>query len=167
MGEAGTRGLVARINFNSVLAAACIAFSVLLFLLVPWQVERPPMVLGQSASSLDPAFFPNLVAAGFLLVGVWYLRASFRLAEANGFRGMPPGSHGRIGVTVLAFVVYASILEPLGFVLSSAIVAGALSLFYGARSIVGILLIAIAVPAAVYAVFRRLLSVALPEFPDF
>jgi hypothetical protein len=42
-----------------------------------------------------------------------------------------------------------------------------LSVFYGARHWPSILLVAVGVPLVLYHGFRRLLSVALPELPDF
>lgn len=156
-----------KINFNTVLAAACILFSIFLFLVIPSEIERPPLLFGQSSPGLDPAFFPHLVAACFMLVGLWYLATSFRLADTNGFRGLTRNNYISVGFTVVMFIVYAQILLPLGFVLSSALVVAALSIFYGARHWPTVLLVAVGVPGIVYIVFRRVLTVALPELPDF
>jgi len=156
-----------RINFNTVLAAACVLFSIFLFAVIPSEVERPPVLFGQKSNGLDPAFFPQLVAGCFLLVGLWYLRASFSLNDVNGFRGLKRDNYVSVGFTTLMFVVYAAILVPLGFVLASALTVGVLSVFYGARHWLTILIVALGVPAVVYVVFRRVLTVALPELPDF
>lgn len=159
------RGL--RINFNTVLAAACVLFSIFLFAVIPSEVERPLVLLGQSESGLDPAFFPELVAACFMAIGLYYLWVSFRLNDENRFHGLTRENYVSTGFTTFMFVVYAAILQPLGFVLSSAIVVAVLSAFYGSRNWLGIAGVAIGVPAIVYVVFRRALSVALPELPDF
>ncbi len=156
-----------RINFNTVLAAACVLFSIFLYLVIPSEVERPPVLFGTTSAALDPAFFPRLVATCFLIVGLWYLRESFRLNDANGFRGLKRSNYVSIGFTTVMFIVYASILQPLGFILSSALVVAVLSIFYGARNWASIVIVAVGVPAIVYVVFRRVLTVALPEFPDF
>jgi hypothetical protein len=155
------------INFNTVLAGGCILFSIFLFLVIPSEVERPPMLFGTTSAALDPAFFPELVASSFMLVGLCYLYTSFRLNDANGFRGLKKHNYVSVAFTTVMFVVYASILQPLGFILSSALVVAVLSIFYGARHWLTIVLVAIGVPAVVYVVFRRILTVALPEFPDF
>ncbi len=157
----------AGINFNTVLAGACILFSIFLFLIIPSEVERPPVLFGTASAGLDPAFFPELVATCFMVVGLLYLRASFSLNDVNGFRGLKRHNYSGVAFTTVMFVVYASILVPLGFILSSALVVAVLSTFYGARHWPMIVLVAIGVPALVYVVFRRILSVALPEFPDF
>lgn len=156
-----------RINFNTVLAAACVLFSIFLYLVIPSEVEQPPVLFGTTSAALDPAFFPRLVATCFLIVGLWYLRESFRLNDANGFRSLKRSNYVSIGFTTVMFIVYASILQPLGFILSSALVVAVLSIFYGARNWASIVIVAVGVPAIVYVVFRRVLTVALPEFPDF
>ncbi len=156
-----------RINFNTVLAAGCILFSIFLFIVIPYQVEPQPVLFGQAGSGLDPAFFPELVAVLFLIVGGIYLWLSFDMHEPNGFRGLTANSYWNIGVSLLAFILYAAALQPLGFLLSSGLLVAGLSVFYGARHVISILLVAVGVPAAVYLVFRRALSVALPELPDF
>ena len=156
-----------RINFNTVLAAACVLFSIFLFAVIPSEVERPPVLFGQASAGLDPAFFPQLVAVCFLIVGLWYLRTSFRLNDTNGFRGLNRHNYFSIGFTALMFIVYAAILVPLGFILASALVVVVLSIFYGARHWPAIVFVAIGVPGVVYIVFRHLLGVALPELPDF
>jgi putative tricarboxylic transport membrane protein len=156
-----------RINFNTVLAAGCVLFSIFLFAVIPSEVERPPVLFGVPSAGLDPAFFPHVVATCFLLVGLWYVRASFALNDANGFRGLKRDNYVSIFVTIAMMIVYASILQPLGFVLSSALTVGVLSIFYGARHWISVVIAALGVPAAVYIVFRRLLTVALPELPDF
>ncbi len=156
-----------RINFNTAIASACILFAGFLFLIIPSEVERPPTLFGQESEGLDPAFFPELVAIGFLAVGLWYFGSSFRLNDINGFRGLTRLNYLNIGVTTLAFVIYAIILKPIGFIASSALIVAALSIFYGARHWPSIVLVAAGIPTAIYFAFRRLLSVSLPEFPDF
>ena len=56
------------------------------------------------------------MATSFLVVGLWYLWSSFKLNDVNGFRGLTQRNYLNIGVTALAFVVYAAILQPLGFI---------------------------------------------------
>jgi putative tricarboxylic transport membrane protein len=154
-------------NFNTALAGGCILFSIFLFLIIPYQVEEQPTLFGVTGSGLDPAFFPNLVAILFLVIGAIYLWLSFGMTEHNGFRDLTGNSYATIGISLGIFILYAALLQPLGFLLSSGLVVAALSVFYGARHIPSILLVAVGVPAAVYFVFRRALNVALPEFPDF
>lgn len=159
--------LRAAANFNTVLAVACILFSVFLFLVIPYQVEKPPILFGQSAGVIDPALFPRLVAGAFMLVGLWYLRLSFDLREANGFRALDRRAWVNVGATVAVSVVYAVLLKPLGFIVSSALVIAVLAFFYGARSWPIIVAVAAGVPVGAHYLFTRWLAVVLPEAPGF
>jgi putative tricarboxylic transport membrane protein len=154
-------------NFNTALALGCIAFSLFLFLVIPYQIERPPILFGQSAGVIDPALFPRLVAGALMLVGLWYLRVSFDLHEANGFRSLDRPAWLNLGVTTAAFVLYAAALRPTGFIVSSTILIAALALFYGARNWIAVAAVAAGVPLATYYLFTRWLAVVLPELPDF
>jgi len=154
-------------NFNTALALGCIALALFLFAVIPYQIEKPPILFGQSAGVIDPALFPRLVAGALLLVGAWYLRLSFDLAEANGFRALDRLAWTNVGVTVVAFIVYALALRPLGFILSSTLLIAGLALFYGARSWLAVAAVAAGVPVATWYMFTRGLAVVLPELPDF
>ena len=157
---------VRQYNFNVVAAAGFVLFGLVLFLITPYQVEEPVLIFGQSLNALDPTLFPRVVAAGFVLLGLWYLAIGFGLQERNGFRDVDRQGYRNVGVSVGAFALYAVAMEPLGFVLSSTLLIFGLSVFYGARSPVLVALVGISVPALIYLVFTRLLQVFLPEFPD-
>ena len=62
-------------------------------------------------------------------------------------------------------LAYALLMEPLGFVLSSVVLIGSLSLFYGARDLRVILAISVGVPVAIYYTFTVALKTFLPEAP--
>jgi putative tricarboxylic transport membrane protein len=66
-------------------------------------------------------------------------------------------------VTFLILGAYALLLEPLGFVLSSALIAGALTLYLGNRNIFILFLVIIGIPLAIFFIFTRALRVSLPE----
>lgn len=70
-----------RLNFNFWSAAGFILFAVLILLLIPTQIEKPFVILGQAQSVLSPVLFPQLTIAILLIVSIWYLVASFRLEE--------------------------------------------------------------------------------------
>jgi hypothetical protein len=62
-------------------------------------------------------------------------------------------------------VGYVALLRPLGYALSSALVATGISLYYGSRSVVGIAIVGVVAPLAIFYLFTRGLSVSLPPFP--
>jgi CubicO group peptidase (beta-lactamase class C family) len=59
-----------------------------------------------------------------------------------------------------------ALMEPLGFIPSSALLIGGLSVFYGIRNIALTLAISLGVPTLMFYVFTRLLKVYLPEIPE-
>ena len=87
------------------------------------------------------------------------------MEEANGLSALDARACVNVAVSLGAFLAYALLMEPLGFVASSALLIMALSLFYGARDLRIILALAIGVPIAVYYTFTTGLKTFLPEAP--
>lgn len=152
-------------NFNTWAGVLCIAFAIFLFLIIPHEIEEPRKLFGQSTSALSPRLFPHIVAALFLIIGAWLTIASFGLHERNGLLCLDRSAVMNLGVSLILLVAYSLLLEPLGFMLSSALIAVGLALYYGGRNPLAIAVVAIGVPIATFIVFTRLLHVFLPEFP--
>jgi putative tricarboxylic transport membrane protein len=157
--------LFARWNFNTGVALGCIALGAAIWLLVPSQVDEPLVLFGQSSSGMSPKLFPRIAAVGFMLIGALYLLASFRMEERSTFRDLPWGAYVNLAVVLVAMVGYVALLRPLGYALSSALVATGISLYYGSRSVVGIAIVGVVAPLAIFYLFTRGLSVSLPPFP--
>ena len=158
---------VRRYNFNTVAAVVFIVFAIVLFFITPYQVEKPAIVFGQSLNALDPTLFPRIVAIFLLGLGGWLFFESFSLTERNGFRDLDREAYVNVGVSVGAFTLYAVLMEPLGFILSSILLVGGLSIFYGVRNLLLVAAVSILVPVAIYFTFTRMLQVFLPAFPEF
>lgn len=156
-----------RINFNTVVAALLIVFSIVAFILIPYQIEKPTLFMGRSLSTLTPSLFPRLSIIALFILSVFYLIHSPRITEENLFKELDAGSFTRVLVTIAVFAAYALLFEPLGFVLSSALVVGALTFYYGNRNIIIALLVVIGAPLAIYFLFTRALHVSLPQAPWF
>lgn len=152
-------------NFNTVSAIGFIAFSILLFVLIPSQIEKPLLILGQSPG-LDPKLFPQIVAGAFGLLGIWFLVKSPRMAEPNGLKSLDMEAIVNVSVSVAVFIAYALLMEPLGFIPSSALMISGLTLFYGIRNYLLIVVVSLAVPSVTYFIFTKGLKVFLPEMPD-
>src|SRR5919106_771205 len=112
-----------RWNYDAVCALVFVALGIVLFLLIPYQVARPLMMFGQMASGLQPERFPQVVAAFLVGFGLWYLWQSRGADEASGFAPLAPGGAARVLITLGVLLLYALLLEPLGFVPSSFVVA--------------------------------------------
>jgi len=135
-----------------------------MWLLVPYQVDKPMAMFGFGAKGLDPKVFPYLVTAIWFFVSVWNIVEAFRQHEDDGatLRGSMSGS---VIVTVLASFAYAFALESLGFVISSGLVVAGLSIYFGAREWLPILICAVGVPGLIFFVFTGYLHVSLPPVP--
>jgi hypothetical protein len=153
-------------NFNTVIAIGFVVLAVLLFLAIPTQIETPLVIFGQSLNALDPKLFPSIVAAGFLILGCVYVVTSLSMNDENGLAKLNREALVNVSVSVAAFAAYAALMEPIGFVPSSALLIGGLSVFYGLRNILLTLTISLGVPTLMYFVFTRALKVFLPEIPD-
>ena len=156
-----------RYNFNTVAALVFIVFAIVLFFITPYQVEKPAIVFGQSLNALDPTLFPRIIAIFLLGLGGWLFFESFNIRERNGFRDLNREAYVNVGVSIGAFTLYALMMEPIGFILSSILLIFGLSIFYGVRNLLLIGAVSILVPVAIYFVFTRMLQVFLPAFPDF
>ena len=155
------------INFNTFAAIILIVLWTVIFYIIPYQIQKPMLFMGRSLMGLKPTLFPRLATLILIGLSIWYLVISFRIDEKNRFREVAKEGYFRIIVSLAVFVAYALLFEPLGFVVSSILVAGSLSTFYGNRNILVGILISFGVPLGIYFVFTRLLKVSLPECPFF
>jgi putative tricarboxylic transport membrane protein len=156
-----------RINFNTVVAIFFIILWTVMFFIIPYQIAKPKLFLGRALMGLKPTLFPRLAVLGLIGLSIWYLIISFGLREKNHFKGVATEGWFRIVTSLVVFTAYALLFEPLGFVVSSILVAGTLSTYYGNRSVLVGIVVSFGVPLGIYYVFTRLLKVSLSEFPFF
>lgn len=152
-----------RINFNTIVAVFLIVFSMVAFFLIPYQIEKPKLFMGRSLMQMEPSLFPRVSIVGLLFLSIWYLTHSFKMREKNLFKEIEGKYYVKVLVTFLVLTSYALLLEPLGFVLSSALMVGSLSFYYGNRNYIFLVLIIIGGPLTIYFLFTRALRVSLPE----
>jgi len=167
MNFTGTQSWRSRLNYNTVTAVVFIILWSVMFIIVPLQIQKPMMFMGRSLMGLKPTLFPRLATLALIGLNVWYLFISFRIDEKNGFKAISKDGYFRVVATLVVFFAYALLFEPLGFVLSSVLVAASLSTYFGNRSIPVGIAVSLGVPLSIYFVFTRLLKVSLPEFPFF
>jgi putative tricarboxylic transport membrane protein len=171
MGNAGKKAAVQswkeKVNFNTVAALFLLIFSVVAYLLIPYQIEKPQMIFGRSLMNLEPSFFPRLSIVGLFFLSLWYLTHSFQIPEKNLFKEMGKAGLTRVGVTFLVTLGYALLFEPLGFVLSSGLMVLILTIYFGNRNLFLIVAVTAAAPLIVYYLFTKTLQVSLPEIPFF
>ena len=112
---------------------------------------------------MTPSVFPRLSIVGLFIFSVWYLTHSFEIEEKNLFKELGKNSYIRVLVTFAVTVGYALLFEPLGFVLSSALMVAILTIYYGNRNVFIILLVLAGAPLTIYYIFTYVLKVSLPE----
>ena len=159
--------LRSRLNYNTVTAVVFIVLWAVMFIIIPYQIQKPMLFMGRSLMGLKPTLFPRLATLALIGLNIWYLIISFRIDEKNGFKEVSKEGYFRVVATLTVFLAYALLFEPLGFVLSSVLVAGSLSTYFGNRNILVGITVSLGVPIGIYYVFTRLLKVSLPEFPFF
>jgi len=125
--------------------------------LVPRQVDGHSLADISNLSS--PAFFPILVALSLVAGSLLLVLRPGTAAEADERIEAP----GRLALTAGWLVAYAVLLPLLGTVVSSVLSVLAMGAILGYRRWAVLTAAALAVPLAVYGLFRRLLYVLLPE----
>lgn len=165
-GESPDQGPARRqVNFNTVAALAFIAFALILFVIIPSQIDEPILVLADDSSGIEPTLFPRLVASGFLIFGIWFLVRSLTLRQRNQLRDLDREAIVNVLTTLAVMAAYVPLMMGLGFVVGSALVIAFLSTFYGNRSYHLTAIICVVVPISVYFTFTKLLATYLPPFP--
>jgi hypothetical protein len=159
------RGAARRFNFNTIFGFLFFVLSIVLFLIIPGQIERPLIVFAASEHELNPNLFPQLVAAGFCVLGLWLFFRSFSIRENNEVKELDRGAVVNVAVTLVVMAVYGPMMMEIGFVVSSALVIAFMSTFFGNRNFYLTVLISVAVPVAIFFIFTKLLATYLPPFP--
>ena len=93
--------------------------------------------------------------------------ASLKLREVNHLATLTAQNVTNLAVTVVIMLAYVFLLRPIGFVASSIVVATSISLYYGSRDPIGIGIVGVLAPLAIFTLFTKYLSVFLPPFPRF
>jgi len=152
-------------DFNTVFGAAFVVLSVVLFLIIPDQIEKPLVVFAANPHDLDASLFPSLVAAGFGGLGIWLVVKSFSTSEFNDLKLLDGRAIFNVLVTLTAMALYGPLMVNVGFVVASAVLIAFLSTYFGNRNFILTALIGFGVPIAMFFVFTRLLATYLPPFP--
>ena len=124
-------------------------------------------------AAVQPASFPQVMCLGMMLFTVVLLIQSIfklirmkeddPLAEPAASIDFVKDKGVLAGVFVIALcIAYVALFEVLGYVLASALVAGAIMWLIGKRDIRQILLVSVLVPLAMWLIFYKLLTVNIP-----
>jgi putative tricarboxylic transport membrane protein len=153
------------VNFNTIIGLFFIVMGIVVFLIIPYQVEQPLRLIGETTADLDPSIFPEIVATLIIFVGVLLTGVSSRLAEENDLKAIDRRMLIRVTVSLVLIFSYAFLLQPLGFVVASALIVGILSTYYGNRNLIAGAFVSLVVPLFMFNLFTQVLTVSLPPFP--
>ena len=123
-------------------------------------VAEPKVLFGRALSAITPTLFPSIFLTGLVVLNAIHVVGQLR---TNAEPGAGITGWARGGVFFGIMTVYALIMTPVGFIISSALAIAALSWFIGNRSIIQIVLLATLAPILLYLAATRLLAVSLPE----
>tara|TARA_B100000315_G_scaffold22788_1_gene19761 strand:- start:892 stop:1413 length:522 start_codon:yes stop_codon:yes gene_type:complete len=154
-----------KFNFNTVSAIFFIALAIILYLIIPSQIDKPLIQLSFGQFNLPPELFPQIVAGCMLVLGVWFFYKSFSLEQTNDLFGLDKEALINVTLTLIMMAIYVPLMVNLGFVVGSAILIIAMSTYFGNRNYYAAVLIGIFLPMLMFVTFRRLLLVELPPFP--
>lgn len=131
-------------------------------LVLLWQVFQ---IRAEGFSMQGPRFFPLIAVLLWLALSVTYLvQHGVRFVRDRGGLPAEPFAHTRaLLVLVVLLVVYAYVLEPVGYVISTFVLFVASARALGSRKLPRDLVIGAVLSIVVYLAFTRALNVHLPE----
>ena len=130
---------------------------------LPHLVAAPKVLFGRSLTAISPSLFPSLVLGAMAVLScllLYSIRRSLRSEESREFE---KGTLQRVVQLFAVMVFYALAMDPIGFLISSAISMAIISWIAGNRSFVQIAAVSIFFPIGLYLLATRGLAVSLPE----
>ncbi|NEA32415.1 tripartite tricarboxylate transporter TctB family protein [Streptomyces sp. SID13031] len=117
----------------------------------------------RSPKGLDPAgprFFPLLVTVAWLLLSIGYLVEGLRSTRIKG-----DGDRSWFEPVALSglLVLYAFLVVPLGYLISTALLFFVAARVLGSRQVVRDIIVAVVMAVVVYIAFTQFLDISLPE----
>ena len=155
--------LLERLNVHAYVALGFFVLSLIFYFLIPYQIEKPKLLLGRALMDMEVTLFPSIAAIGLCAMSALSFVISFLNPEENPFKGLKWSYFGKMTGFLVILYAFALMFEPLGYLISGVIITGVLSFYLGNRNPVALILLAFGVPTAVYFVFTRGLLISLPE----
>lgn len=139
------------------------AFGLVLGVLIPFAVRVPASV---KLAALSPDFWPRIIAAGIVLLGMLVAGQGIMGIRRRGGSGsaewFDKAEILRIAAAGFGLLVYYAALEPLGIVAASVLALPAFSLLYGERRIKVLVPLGVLLPVALYFFFTRVANIPMP-----
>ena len=155
---------------NTITGGVLFLFSLVLYFLVPYQID----IIETGTAQMAPSFYPKLVIV--TLAGITLIFIIVSLFEES--KKKPPVRKERSGledvvtsdrrlvrafITITITLVYIYIFEILGFFVATPLLLGAMLFHMGNRRILTFFLVMTITPLVIYVLFERVMVIILPK----
>ena len=144
-----------------------ILFGLFIYYKIPYEVEKPVLIFGQSSSEIDPQIVPTIVALMFFIFGLYTAIYEKDSKILNSWPKITKQILINIATTILFFISYSILFQYFGFVISSVLLILSLGTFMGNVNFKYITVISILFPLSIFFLFVNIMHVFLPEFPFY
>ena len=144
-----------------------ILFGLFIYYKIPYEVEKPVLIFGQSSSEIDPQIVPTIVALMFLIFGLYTAFYEKDAKISNSWPKVTKQILINISTTIICLILYSILFQYLGFVISSVLLILSLGTFMGNVNFKYIIVISILFPLSIFFLFVNVMHVFLPEFPFY
>lgn len=127
-------------------------------------LQQSLAVTGKAWEPAGPKFLPVVVSTLWIFLAVCYLIEQFKRvrthqhpAEADRFDNLIP-----VAGVLVVLIVYAYVLDPLGYIVSTAIMFVVIARILGSRNVMRDIVIGIGLTILVFMLFSRFLGISLP-----
>lgn len=153
------------VTSDRIFAVLAIAAGVFLFAVSDKQIDKPLAVFGATPMAMLPDVYPRMMAILLALVGAILLWFTRTVPDSSVWTQTSRSGYTNAALSILILAVYSQLVMPLGFVLASVALIFVLGILYGSRNYVLSAVFAVAVPLAIFNLFRNVMAVPLPEQP--
>jgi hypothetical protein len=152
-----------RLSPDAVIGGVLLIFCLVVYLIIPIQV--PELRRYDASMGLSPAVFPKLAVffiAGFSVVLVVLALRSKDIAFKDR-RFLKRGARARIIITFCVLVTYVFLIDIFGYLVVTPLALAFLMRYFGERNWLLIVPLAIMITAGLFAFFRYVMYIILPE----
>jgi hypothetical protein len=152
-----------RLSPDVIIGGVLLIFCLVVYLIIPIQV--PELRRYDASMGLSPAVFPKLAVfliAGFSVVLVVFALRSKDVAFKDR-RFLEWGARARIIVTFGVLIAYVFLIDIFGYLVVTPLALAFLMWYFGERNWLLILPLAILITAGLFAFFRYIMYIILPE----
>lgn len=153
-----------RLSANVVIGGVLLVFCVVVYLIIPSQV--PELTRYDASMGLSPAVFPKLAVILIAAFSLGLLLSGLRsqdTAPAAKQQALNTRTAARVITTFIILVAYVYLIDIFGYLVMTPLALVLLMRYFGQKNWFVILSLAILITAGLYAFFRYIMYIILPE----